>query len=81
MPLPGNGTRRIGPADALDARRSRPAGSAPRSPAPWPGSRRPRQPREHAPGWDGLADLHFALAIAAAGLDEAIEEHTGLLHP
>ena len=36
---------------------------------------------EHAPGWDGLADLHFALAIAAAGLDEAIEEHTGLLHP
>jgi hypothetical protein len=34
-----------------------------------------------APDYDGIGDLHMALAIAAAGLDEAIAEHTGLLHP
>jgi len=32
---------------------------------------------EHAPGWADLADLHFSLAIAAAELDEAVEQHTG----
>ena len=31
--------------------------------------------------WAGLAGLHAALAIAAADLDEAIAEHTGILHP
>jgi hypothetical protein len=36
---------------------------------------------EAAPDRDGLEDLHIALAIAAAGLDEAIAEHTGILHP
>jgi hypothetical protein len=36
---------------------------------------------EHAPGWADLSDLHFSLALAAAGLDEAIEEHTGITHP
>jgi hypothetical protein len=36
---------------------------------------------EAAPDYDGIGDLHMALAIAAAGLDEAIAEHTGLLHP
>jgi hypothetical protein len=36
---------------------------------------------ELAPDWDGLADLHIALAIAAADLDDAIAEHTGILHP
>jgi hypothetical protein len=34
-----------------------------------------------APDRDGLEDLHLALAIAAADLDDAIAEHTGLLHP
>jgi hypothetical protein len=36
---------------------------------------------EAAPDYDGIGDLHMALAIAAAGLDEAITAHTGLLHP
>jgi hypothetical protein len=36
---------------------------------------------EAAPDRDCVADLHVALAIAAVGLDEAIEEHTGILHP
>jgi hypothetical protein len=36
---------------------------------------------EAAPDRDGLEDLHVALAIAAAGLDDAISEHTGILHP
>jgi hypothetical protein len=31
--------------------------------------------------FDGLAELHIALAVAAADLDEAIEAHTGILHP
>ncbi len=31
--------------------------------------------------WQTLAGLHVALAIAAAGLDEAIDAHTGILHP
>ena len=34
-----------------------------------------------APDFDGLEDLHVALAIAAADLDDAIEAHTGILHP
>ena len=34
-----------------------------------------------APDWDGLADLHVALAVAAADLDDAIAEHTAILHP
>ena len=33
------------------------------------------------PDRDGLDDLHVALAIAAADLDDAIEAHTGTLHP
>jgi len=36
---------------------------------------------EAAPDFDGLSDLHIALAVAAADLDEAIGEHTGVLHP
>jgi hypothetical protein len=34
-----------------------------------------------APDRDGLDELHIALAVAAADLDEAIAEHTGTLHP
>jgi hypothetical protein len=36
---------------------------------------------ELAAGWEGLEDLRIALAIAAADLDDAIAEHTGVLHP
>jgi hypothetical protein len=36
---------------------------------------------EAAPDRDGLEDLRIALAVAAADLDEAIAEHTGILHP
>ena len=31
--------------------------------------------------WHDLEGLHIALAIAAADLDQAITEHTGILHP
>jgi hypothetical protein len=34
-----------------------------------------------APDRDGLDELHLALAIAAADLDDAIAEHTATLHP
>lgn len=36
---------------------------------------------ELAPDTGGLEDLRIALAIAAAGLDDAIGQHTGILHP
>jgi hypothetical protein len=34
-----------------------------------------------APDRDGLEDLHIALAVAAADLDDAIEAHTGIPRP
>lgn len=34
-----------------------------------------------APDRDGLDELHVALAVAAADLDDAIAEHAGLLRP
>jgi hypothetical protein len=33
------------------------------------------------PDRDGLDEVHVALAVAAADLDDAIEAHTGILHP
>ena len=84
MPLPGNGTPAGSvPLDALDAEEIADllAGAAVIAGALAGQPEAEAACAEHAPGWDGLADLHFALAIAAAGLDEAIEEHTGLLHP
>ena len=36
---------------------------------------------EAAPDRDGIADLHIALAVAAADLDDAIAAHAGLLRP
>ncbi len=84
MPLPGNGTPAGSvPLDALDAEEIADllAGAAAIAGALAGQPEAEAACAEHAPGWDGLADLHFALAIAAAGLDEAIEEHTGLLHP
>lgn len=84
MPLPGNGTPAGSvPLDALDAEEIADllAGAAAIAGALAGQPEAEAACAEHAPSWDGLADLHFALAIAAAGLDEAIEEHTGLLHP
>jgi hypothetical protein len=84
MPLPGNGTPAGSvPLDAMDAGEIADllAGAAgiagalagqPDAEAACAG---------HAPGWQDLTDLHFSLAIAAAGLDEAVAQHTGLLHP
>ena len=34
-----------------------------------------------APDRDGLEDLRLALAVAAADLDDAIAEYTGISHP
>ena len=34
-----------------------------------------------APDRDGLDELHVALAVAAADLDDAIAEHTAILRP
>ena len=34
-----------------------------------------------APDRDGLDDLHVALAVAAADLDDAIAEHADVLRP
>lgn len=34
-----------------------------------------------APDYEGLGDLHIALAVAAADLDDAIAEHTAIVHP
>jgi hypothetical protein len=34
-----------------------------------------------APDRDGLEDLRIALAVAAADLDDAIEQHTGIPRP
>ena len=31
--------------------------------------------------WDDLEQLHLALAVAAADLDEQIEQHTAIVHP
>lgn len=31
--------------------------------------------------WEDLEQLHLDLAVAAAGLDEQIEQHTALVHP
>ena len=84
MPLTGNGTPAGSvPLDALDAEEIAGLLAAPPPwPGRWPASPRPRPPaRSAAPDWDGLEDLHIALAIAAADLDDAIAEHTGILHP
>ncbi len=84
MPLPGNGTP-VGavPLDALEAEEIAGllAGAAGIAGALAGQPEAEAACAEHAPGWQDLADLHFSLAIAAAGLDEAIEQHTAILHP
>jgi hypothetical protein len=84
MPVPGNGTRAGSvPLDALDAEEIADllAGAAAVTGA------LAGQPEAEdacaalAADWAGLAGLHIALAVAAADLDEAIDAHTGILHP
>lgn len=84
MPVPGNGARAGSvPLDALDAEEiagllagaAAIAGALAGQPAAEAAC------AELAPDWDGLEDLHLALAIAAADLDDAIGEHTAILHP
>ena len=84
MPLPGNGTPAGSvPLDALEAEEIADllAGAAGIAGALAGQPDAEAACAEHAPRWADLADLHFSLAIAAAGLDEAVGQHTGLLHP
>ena len=84
MPVPGNGARAGSvPLDALDAEEIAgllaDAAALAGALAGQPGAE--AACAEAAPGRDGLEDLRIALAVAAAGLDDAIAEHTGILHP
>ena len=88
MPVPANGTQAGSvPLDALDAGQiadllgcaAAVAGALAGALAGQPGAE--AACAEAAPDFDGLEDLRIALAVAAADLDEAIAEHTGLLHP
>jgi hypothetical protein len=84
MPVPGNGARAGSvPLDALDAEEIAgllaDAAALAGALAGQPGAE--AACADAAPDAGGLEDLHIALAIAAAGLDDAIAEHTGILHP
>ena len=84
MPVPGNSTRAGSvPLDALDAGQVADllADAAALVGALAGQAGAEAACAELAADWQDLADLHIALAIAAADLDEAIAEHTGLLHP
>ena len=84
MPLPGNGTPAGSvPLDAMDAGQVADLLAAA---AAVTGALAGEPCAEaacagQAPDFDGIADLHIALAIAAADLDDAISEHAGILHP
>ena len=84
MPVPANGTQAGSvPLDALDAGQIADllgcAAAVAGALAGQPGAE--AACAELAAHWDGLEGLHIALAIAAAGLDDAIEDCTGILHP
>ena len=84
MPVPGNGARAGSvPIDAIDAKEIADllgcAAAVAGALAGQPGAE--AACAELAADWDGLEGLHIALAIAAAGLDDAIEDCTGILHP
>ena len=84
MPVPGNGTPAGSvPLDALDAGQVADllADAAALAGALAGLPEAEAACAEAAPDRDGLAGLHIALAIAAADLDDAIAEHTGILHP
>jgi hypothetical protein len=84
MPVPGNGTPAGSvPLDAIDAGQvadllaaaAAVAGALAGEPAAEEAC------ADAAPDYGGLSGLHIALAVAAADLDDAIAEHTGILHP
>jgi hypothetical protein len=84
MPLPGNGARAGSvPLDAIDAEEIAgllaDAAAVTGALAGQPAAE--AVCAEAAPDRDGLEDLHIALAVAAADLDDAIGQHTGILHP
>jgi hypothetical protein len=84
MPLTGNGTPAGSvPLDALDAEEIAGllAGAAALAGALAGQPAAEAACAQAAPDWDGLQDLHIALAVAAADLDDAIAGHTGILHP
>lgn len=84
MPLPGNGTLTGSvPLDAIDAAEIADllAGAAAVTGTLAGQPEAEAACAEHAPAWQDLADLHVSLAIAAAGLDEAIEQHAGITRP
>lgn len=84
MPLTGNGTPAGSvPLDAIDAGEIAgllaDAAALAAALAGLPGAE--EACAEAAPDRDGLEDLRIALALAAADLDDAIEQHTGILPP
>lgn len=84
MPLSGNGARAGSvPLDALDAEEIAGllAGAAALAGALAGQPEAEAACADAAPDYDGLGDLHMALAVAAADLDDAIAEHTAILHP
>ncbi len=84
MPVPGNGARAGSvPIDAIDAEdiAGLLADAAALAAALAGQPEAEAACADAAPDRDGLEDLHIALAVAAAGLDDAIAEHTGVLHP
>ena len=83
MPVPGNGVPAGSvPLDAIDAGQVADlrAGAAAQAGALAGQPAAEAACAEAAPDFEGLEDLHIALAIAAADLDDAIEAHTGILH-
>jgi len=83
MPVPGNGVPAGSvPLDAIDAGQVADllAGAAALAGALAGQPAAEAACAEAAPDFEGLEDLHIALAIAAADLDDAIEAHTGILH-
>ncbi|HEX9541526.1 MAG TPA: hypothetical protein VGA04_25465 [Streptosporangiaceae bacterium] len=84
MPVPGNGTRAGSvPLDALDAEEIADLLAAA---AAVTGELAGDLAAETAcaglaADWQDLAGLHAALAVAAADLDDAIGEHTGIQRP
>jgi hypothetical protein len=84
MPVPGNGVPAGSvPLDAIDAGQVADllAGAAALAGALAGQPAAEAACADAAPDFDGLEDLHIALAIAAADLDDAIEACTGILHP
>jgi hypothetical protein len=84
MPLPGNGTPAGSvPLDAIEAQEIAgllaDAAAVTAALAGPPGAE--AACADAAPDRDSLDDLHLALAVAASGLDDAIAEHTAILHP